>query len=153
MLTVTKTEEGFSVSSTLFETFEEGDTFIVSLLSNCCGEAEETSFTTVEDSVLIETDWLNVEGVYTFTLTYTSGETVTVQKTCYFNEIDLACNVGTFALADCTSDVPFDYFMLIQMQNCACSCDNMCEIYKRILKKINKEFCCDEITQQPCETC
>jgi hypothetical protein len=153
-MVVTKTETGFSVVSSFLEQFGEGDEIVLSLSSNCCdNETLTQNYLEVGESLEIETAWNNVEGVYTFTLVYTSGDVVLSQKICYFNEIDLACEVGKIIAENCSSDVHFDYFMLINMQNCACDCNNMCKIYQRILKKLDKDFCCDEITNQPCATC
>jgi len=156
MLTVTKTVDGFGVYSEIIEEFEEGDEIVLSLSSNCCSEetiSETFVSVTPEQPLYLETEWTDVEGVYQFKLIHTSGETVVSQKVCYFNNMDLACRVGEAILADCTSDVHLDYFILLGMQNCPCDCENMCILYKRILKKLDEEFCCDEITGQPCQTC
>jgi hypothetical protein len=152
-MTITKTETGFNLISDLLQQFEEGDTLKVSIVSNCCSTEIEEEFTEVGESLDIETDLVFIEAVLTFKITLISGDHESSELLCYFNEEDLACKVGEFILDNCNSDVHFDYFMLISMQNCACDCDNMCEIYKRILKKIDQEFCCDKITGKPCHSC
>lgn len=154
MLVVTKTETGFSVTSDLLQQFEEGDVFTLTIQQNCCTESETFQITEFDESIDVDSAFIDVEGVYTFTLLLTRPDNNYVsQKICYFNEIDLACRVGEFIIENCKSDVHFDYFMLINMQNCACDCDNMCTLYKRILSKIKEEFCCDSMTQKPCTSC
>lgn len=154
MLVVTKTETGFSVTSDLLQQFEEGDVFTLTIQQNCCTESETFQITEFDESIDVDSAFIDVEGVYTFNLRLTkeAGDYY-FQEICYFNEVDLACRVGQFIIDNCKSDVHFDYFMLINMQNCACDCNNMCTLYKRILSKLKEEFCCDKTTQKPCTSC
>jgi len=141
-------EEGYRII-----TFQECGDGVVSFISDP-KPTEEQLQSLMTDYFLLGEAYIDVEGVYTVQvkITHEDGSSVS-EKICYFNEIDLACRVAQAALEDCTSDVHFDYFVLISMQKCLCDCNNMCLLFERILKKLNEEFCCDDVTGQPCHTC
>ncbi len=141
-------EEGYIIVE-----FGECGEGVLSFVYNPTPTQEEVE-NVLNDYFILGFDYLAVEGVYTFQVKVTHEDgSSTTETLCYFNEVDLACRVGKAALADCTSDVHFDYFVLISMQNCACNCDNMCLLFQRIIKKLDEEFCCEEATGTPCHTC
>lgn len=143
-------------------TSEEG--YIIVEFGECEGGAlsfvydptptQEQVESALNDYFILGSEYLAIEGVYTIKVkvTHTDGSSTT-ETLCYFNEVNLACRVGRAAIEDCTSDVHFDYFVLISMQNCACDCNNMCLLFQRIIKKLDEEFCCEEATGTPCHQC
>jgi hypothetical protein len=141
-------EEGYRII-----TFTECEEGVMSFVLDPKPTEEEIQGVLSDFFVLGEA-YTNVEGVYTVQvkITHDDGSTIS-EKTCYFNEKDLACRVAQAALDDCTSDVHFDYFVLKSMHNCSCDCQNMCLLFQRIIKKLNEEFCCDDVTSQPCHQC
>lgn len=109
-------------------------------------------------SLIQTTETFNVgEGVYHIELVATSDSgSQKIQRKCFFYDCTLACEIGEFILDNCETDVHLDYYVLKNMEYCECNCDNMCLLYKRILDKLNKEFCCGDsgvVTTNKCTSC
>lgn len=124
------------------------------------GEDYQTNyFSSIDNFSVVQTndEFTVSEAVYHVEIIATapSGSTVT-QKKCFFYDCTLACEIGEFILDNCNTDVHLDYYVLKNMEYCECNCDNMCLLYKRILDKLNKEFCCGDsgvVTTNKCTSC
>lgn len=124
------------------------------------GDSDQINVFSSEDNFsLVQTsDEITIgEGVYHIEIIAEAASgSQTIQRTCFFYDCTLACEIGEFILDNCDTDVHLDYYVLKNMEYCECNCDNMCLLYKRILDKLGREFCCGEtgpVTTKKCTSC
>jgi hypothetical protein len=90
-----------------------------------------------------------VDGVYSFTLTYTteSGDIIT-ETNCFFLDCVTACNVSTKLQSLMTQDKTATNFFLLHYtltegSNCGCNCTELCEIFTKLCNELNSSDTCN----------
>ena len=104
-------------------------------------------------SLLVTPSFFNltefVDGIYSFTLTYYSDESIITETTCFFFDCKTACQVSTkleqlFSKEKTATNIFLLHYTLTEGSNCGCNCAELCEIFTKL---------CAELGDLTCSSC
>jgi len=136
------------------------DKITVKATYNCCEPPIEKVLSGVQEGkiTLLPSDFEMTDGlqdgVYTVTVkTEYSNQTIVTETACVLVDCDLKCHIVEKVAKDPFTDAHLTYYIIKEgAENCECSCEDMCELYRQLLTELGKStdgLC----TNTPCTKC
>jgi hypothetical protein len=103
------------------------------------------------DAIVISPEFFNltefVDGVYSFTVTFTKDNQLISQSSCFFFDCNTKCLVSERLeeLKNCNKSATnlfLLHYTLTEGSNCGCNCDKLCEIFKKLCSELGGSNSC-----------
>ena len=127
----------FTIESTLLSSFSGVTSMVLNI--------EGTEYV-IESGDVYDTDKYDVigsyeDGIYSFLLTKTTSTTVTKEKSCFFVDQEVGCEVLDSVKDSYNLQIQMDYFILKSASQCV-DCNAMKSVYSRLNRSLDDNCGC-----------